>query len=109
MQTDVSVADGAVSGTLKYITTGSLVDEYGEGYFVALKWTDPDAHATSLKVGLDPSEGTGLIECIDDTDRNGVFKVTNPSKQKFIVMQSGAGYATNKQKFDLSGLEFEEA
>ena len=58
---------------------------------------------TSLKVGLIPSEGTGLVECIDDTDRNGVFKITNKNKQKLVIIQSGNG-KENVQNFKLSEL-----
>ena len=61
---------------------------------------------TSLKVGLQPSEGTGLVECIDDTDRNGVFKVASKD-QKVVLIQSNDTKKT-KQVFDLSGLIFEE-
>lgn len=78
----------------------------GDGYFLALKWSNPAAGVTSLKVGLQPSEGTGLVECIDDTDRNGVFKVAN-GDQKLIIWQSNDDKST-KQVFDLTGLTFED-
>ena len=100
---DVAVANGAVTGTLKYISSGTLADTWGPGNFLALKWTDPDAKATSLKVGLDPSVSSGLIECIDDTDRNGVFKVTNKNIQKFKIVSSNGAHST-VQTYDLSGL-----
>ena len=79
----------------------------GDGYFLALKWSDPDEGVTSLKVGLHPSEGAGLIECIDDTDRNGVFKITDKDMQKVEIIQSD-GTHRNIQFFDLSGLTLEE-
>lgn len=75
----------------------------GDGYFLALKWSNPGTGVTSLKVGLIPSEGEGLVECIDDLDRDGVFKITNKDKQKVVIIQSGTG-RTNVQNFDLSGL-----
>lgn len=78
----------------------------GDGYFLALKWSDPAQTVTSLLVGLQPSEGTGLIECIDDTDRNGVFKIANKN-QKLVVWQKNATKST-KQVFDLTGLVFED-
>lgn len=104
MQSDVAVANGKITGTLNKLTTGQLVTDWGEGYFLALKWSDLDSHTRSLKVGLNPSEGSGLIECYSDPDRNGVFKITDPSKQKFIVIQGATGYGNTKQEFDLSGL-----
>ena len=78
----------------------------GDGYFLALKWSDPAQTVTSLKVGLQPSEGTGLVEAIDDTDRNGVFKIANKN-QKLILWQSNDTKST-KQVFDLTGLTFED-
>ena len=63
---------------------------------------------TSLKVGLEPSRGTGLVECIDDTDRNGVFKISNKREQDFIVLQSSADKKC-RQVFDLSQLVFGDA
>lgn len=80
----------------------------GDGYFLALKWSDPDETATSLKVGLVPSaSGMDLIECIDDPDRNGVFKVTDPANQVFKIVSSNEGHKTT-QIFKLKGLTLEE-
>lgn len=106
MQSNVAVnaTTNKITGTLTKLTSGQLVTDWGEGYFLALKWSNPDAHADKLYVGLNPSEGSGLIECIDDPDRNGVFKITDPNTQKFIIKSVGAGYGTKKQEFDLSGL-----
>ena len=105
MQSDVTIADGKVTGTLNFIEGGLSPSGplSGDGYFMALKWNDPDEGVTSLKVGLQPSEGTGLVECIDDNDRNGVFKVTDKTKQELIFIQSdGANVST--QVFDLNDL-----
>ena len=109
-QTSIAVANGKVTGTLKYIEDGlaSSGPLSGSGYFLALKWTNPDTtKVTSLKVGLEPSAGTGLVECIDDTDRNGVVKVTNKNVQKFVLIQSD-GLNINKQTLDLSQLTLED-
>lgn len=108
MQEDVTVTGDKITGTLKFIE-GGLSDDgplAGDGYFIALKWTDLDSHTTSLKVGLEPSEGTGMIECFDDADRNGVFKITNKDNQKLKFIQSD-GTHKNVQYFDLSGLVLE--
>lgn len=108
MQSDVVIANGKVSGTLNFIEGGLSPSGplSGDGYFIALKWSDPDEGVTSLKVGLQPSEGTGLVECIDDTDRNGVFKVTDPKNQVLKLISSNADHKTT-QIFKLSGLELE--
>lgn len=104
----MTVANGKISGTLKFIEgglaqTGPLA---GDGYFLALKWTDPDETATSLLVGLQPSAGSGLVEAIDDTDRNGVFKISSTS-QRFKTITSNTGHKTI-QTYDLTGLVLED-
>lgn len=109
MQSDVVVSGNKISGTLKFIEGGlsPAGPLSGDGYFIALKWSDPAQTVTSLKVGLKPSaSGMDLVECIDDTDRNGVFKITNPKKQIFKMIQSNADHKTI-QNFDLSGLVLE--
>lgn len=70
---------------------------------MALKFTDIDPDATSVKVGMEPSQGSGLVEILTDPDKNGVFKVTDKAAQKFVVVSTVNGF-TNKQVFDLSEL-----
>lgn len=108
MQSNITVTGNKITGTLKYIEDGLSPSGplSGSGYFMALKWSNPDAAATSLKVGLQPSEGTGLVEAIDDPDHNGVFKVADKD-QKLILWQTNATKST-KQVFDLTGLTFED-
>jgi hypothetical protein len=110
MQSGITVANGKVTGTLKFIEGGLAPGVLsGDGYFLALKWSDPGAGVTSLKVGLVPSEsGMDLVECIDDTDRNGVFKITDKNKQIVKLVQSGGGRVCI-QELDLSGLTLQEA
>ena len=103
---DVTVADGAITGTLKYIDSGSLADFWGPGYFLALKFTVSDL-ATSVKVGLDPSVSSGLAEIIDDPDKNGAFKISNKNLQKVIIITTD-GETKFTEYFDLSGLTLEE-
>lgn len=98
-----------ITGTLKFMEGGLSPSGplAGDGYFLALKWNDPDTHATSLKVGLVPSaSGMDLIECIDDTDRNGVFKIS--SKEQVFTMISSNDTQRTAQRFDLTGLIFAE-
>lgn len=102
MQTGLNVANSAITGTLKYINSGTLATDWGAGNFMALKFTNIDEDATSVKVGMEPSMGSGLVEILTDPDKNGVFKVTNKS-QKFVVVSTVNGF-TNKQIYDLSGL-----
>lgn len=109
MQSNVEVHGNRISGKLKFIEGGLSPDGplAGDGYFLALHWSNPDTNATSLKVGLVPSaSGMDLVECINDTDRNGVFKISNPNTQMLKMISSNASHTT-QQSFDLSGLVFE--
>ena len=104
MQTGVSVANGKITGTLKYLSgSNPITDLWGEGNFLVLKFSDVDSHATSVKVGLDPSAGSGLVELLGDPDMNGVFKITSKELQKFKVVSSNSGTST-VQEFDLREL-----
>lgn len=107
-QDDVEVDGNKITGTLKFMEGGLSPSGplAGDGYFIALKWNDPEEGVTSLLVGLQPSEGTGLVEAIDDTDRNGVFKIADKN-QKLILWQKSET-KSNKQVFDLTGLVFED-
>ena len=107
MQTGLAVSGGKITGTLKKLTEGALVDHWGEGNFMALKFSDIDPEVTSVKVGLDPSEGSGLVEIIDDPDKNGAFKVTYKDTQKFVVEVTMNGQ-TSRQVYDLSELVCED-
>ena len=100
---DTAVANGRVTGTLTKLTSGQLVTDWGEGYFLSLKWGTPDAKATSLKVGVEPSAGTGLVEAIGDPDKCAVVKITNKNLQKYKFVLSD-GVHSRVQELDLSGL-----
>ena len=111
MQDDIVVdeANGTISGTLKFIAGGlsPAGPLAGDGYFMALTMADNTyTGLTSVKVGLAPSEGTGLVELIDDPDKNMVLKVTNKNKQRFMIEQTD-GTKYKAQSYDLSGLVFE--
>lgn len=105
IQNDVHVGEGVITGTLYKLDDpdASLVETWGEGYFVALKFTNIDSRATSVRVGLDPSQSSGLVEIIDDPDKNGVFKITNKDTQVFeIISSDGSNSVTTT--YDLTGL-----
>ena len=98
-----AVANGAVTGTLTKLTSGQLVNDWGEGYFLALKWGTLDTKANSFLIGLEPSAGTGLVEAYTDTDKWIVMKVTNKNEQRFKAVLSD-GTHSRVQTYDLSGL-----
>ena len=106
LQSGVAVAAGAMTGTLKHVSSGTLAADWGPGNFVALAFSDPDSTAVSHRVGLRPSEGSGLVEL--DSDMDGVFKVTDKDAQRLVVETVGASGVT-RQYYDLSGLVCEGA
>lgn len=104
MQTGVVVADGAITGTLKYLSEGQLVTDWGAGNFLALKFIDNN-DADEIKVGLVPSASGMPLQPLD-SDMNGVFKVTGEIggvQQMFKVVTTVDG-VEKTQIFDLSGL-----
>ena len=75
---------------------------------MGLKFANPDPLATSVKVGLKPSQGSGLVEL--DSDMLGVFKVddANLATQKFVVESTNATYGMKTtQEFSLADLTLE--
>lgn len=100
MQTGITVSGGKITGTLKKLTTGPIPGYWGEGYFMALDFTDIPEGAT-VKVGFNPTYGSGFVEL--DEDHNGVFKVTDKDSQLFYVITEKNGEET-REHFILSGL-----
>lgn len=105
MQSDIAISGGAITGTLKYLSgSNAITDVWGEGNFICLKFPDADIENSTVKVGLEPSAGSGLVEL--DPDKNGVFKITDKLSQKFVVQITKDG-ETVVQRYDLSGLTCE--
>lgn len=100
---DVVVSGKKITGTLKYLDDGPIASYWGAGNFLALKFSDLDPNATSIKVGMNPSQGSGLQEIIGDPDLNGVFKVTDKDVQTFRVVITD-GHMTKTTDYDLSDL-----
>ncbi|MBO7452724.1 MAG: hypothetical protein J6U54_20535 [Clostridiales bacterium] len=105
IQEDVTISGNAIKGKLKYLDSGAIASQWDNGYFMALDLSANDfADLTSVKVGMSPSAGSGLVEIINDPDKNGVFKVSNKFNQKFVIVQSD-GTNSRTQTYDLSQLE----
>lgn len=103
MQSSISVTGKAITGTLTKLTSGQLVTDWGEGYFLALKFSDFSSGLTyaNCKVGLAPTMGAGMQTL--DSDQNGVFKITDKNTQKLAVLQEKDGDRLI-EFYDLSGL-----
>ena len=109
LQEDVSISGGKVTGTLKFLSgPNAITNVWGEGYFLAYTLADNTfTGLDSVKVGLQPSAGSGLAEIINDPDKNGIAKVSDKALQKFVIVQT-KGTETKTQAFDLTGLTLEE-
>lgn len=102
MQSSISVANGAITGTLKYMGEDNAITQvWGAGNFLCLKFADADIENQTVKVGLNPSVSSGLVEL--DADKNGVFKVTDKDHQKLVVLQIKDG-VSQLTSYDLSSL-----
>lgn len=109
LQSNLIVGSAGVRGTLKYVTDGALPDYWGAGNFMALRLSEPDEDATSVKVGLEPSYGSGFAELIDPEtgqfvdDGEAALKVSNKDTQKLVIISTD-GHRTNRQELSLLGL-----
>ena len=106
MQENVTVSKGKIKGTLKKLTSGQLVTDWGEGYFLSLKYTNNDASVNSIKVGLNPSASQMEPQELD-SDMNSVMYITDKDTQKLLVISSD-GTVTRTDTYDLSELVLEE-
>lgn len=103
MQSGVTVSGDKITGTLIKQTSGAIVSDWGEGWFIGLKFT-PDSDAATTKVGVVPSAGTGMVAL--DPDNLAMFKLTSKD-QRLKVVSSRAG-EEKTWFFDLSGLTWAE-
>lgn len=104
IQSNITVTGDKITGTLYPVTSGALPAKWGEGYFIALQFSASSwTPYTSVKVGMDPSESSGLVELIDDPDKAGVFKVTDKEIQLIAVLGTD-GKDVLYRTYDISGL-----
>lgn len=106
IQSGVSVIGNRIVGKLKNLTSGAIAEEYGSGYYIALKFSGIDSEARSVRVGVEPSDA-GLIEIINDPDKNGVFKITDKDAQIFKIISTDSKSRETTQIFSLSSLILE--
>lgn len=110
MQSNISFGNGKVTGTLKYLSgSNAITDVWGEGYFLCFNMADSTwTGYTSVKVGVTPSAGSGLVEIIDDPDKNGFVKVSDKAQQLFTIVSTKGG-VTKTKAYSLADLVLEEA
>lgn len=109
LQENVAVADGAVTGTLKYVTgyTGWTGDpDEQEGNYLALKFTN--ATADEIWVGLDPTTHPERPMVKLDPDGICVFRVTDVTEQ-VVKVDVVTGGIHDGFSLDLSAVVCNEA
>ncbi|MBP3797300.1 MAG: phage major capsid protein [Ruminococcus sp.] len=107
MQDGLTVTDGKVTGTLKYLSTANdITNVWGKGNFIPFKLTCADwSKYESVMVGVVPSQGTGMVDIKPDNEHNGIVKIADKDIQRFkVVAKSADGKQINTQWFDLTGL-----
>lgn len=104
MQSGVTVSGKSITGTLIKQTSGQIVTDWGEGYFIGLKFSNFSSGLTyaDCKVGLAPTAGSGMATLDDDT--LAMFKITDKGMQKLVVRQEKDGVGSLTDLYDLSGL-----
>ena len=108
MQSSLSVSEGKFTGTLKYLTSGQLVTDWGEGYFMAVGFSGFSTGLTyaNVKVGLHNSAGSGLVTL--DSDQDAVLHITDPVNQKLMAVQTDPETgATYTQFWDLDAITYQ--
>ena len=94
IQSSLSVSGGKITGTLKYYDdpTKALVQDWGEGYFIAVGFSNYSSGLTyeDVEVGITPTEGAGLVHL--DSDQDAVFKVTDPSQRITAIQTDASGH-----------------
>ena len=108
MQSSLAVSEGKFTGTLKYLTSGQLVTDWGEGYFMAVGFSGYSTGLTysNVKVGLHNSAGSGLVTL--DSDQDAVLHITDPVNQKLMAVQTDPETgATYTQYWDLDSITYQ--
>lgn len=107
-QTNVTIDGYKISGTLNYLDEGTPVEWYHLNHFLVLDFDDSEipegATNVVIKVGLNPTAGTGLVPL--DVDMRCLFAITN-TKQKVVVETTYTleeETVTKNQSFELSGI-----
>lgn len=107
LQKEMAVSDGAITGTLKFVSGGLAPSGYlsGDGNFMALKFEN--AGSDKIEVGLVPSQGSGMVTL--EEDGVAVFKVAGvyQGQQQVLKVITTENGVSKTQTFDISELTLE--
>ena len=104
------IGNNAITGKSKYMSaSNAITDVWGKGNFLAVDFEAENWDAyTSVKVGLEPSAGSGPAELIGEDEKDAVFKVANPRAQKLVITATDGNH-TDRQEYSLKGVTLESA
>ena len=88
---------------MKYLSSGEIADYWGAGNFFAVDISATSwAAYTEVKIGLEPSMGSGPATVSSNDDA--VFKIADPQKQKLVITATNGTY-TDRQEISLAGIK----
>ena len=103
----MSASGGKITGTLKYYDddTKALVRDWGEGYFIAVGFSNYSSGLTysNVQVGITPTEGAGLVTL--DRDQDAVYQVTDRT-QRITAIQTDASGHKRQQFWSLADITY---
>lgn len=97
LQSDIAIDGDTITGTSKYVTgyTGfSESVELQSGNFLALHIKG--VNVDSIKAGVDPTEGSGLVT-IPNNEDDIVVRLSDTQEQKFVVEYTVDGETTRTE------------
>ena len=85
--------------------TKALVRDWGEGYFIAVGFSNFSSGLTydDVQVGLSPTEGSGLVTL--DADCDAVMHITSP-EQKIMAVQTDSHGHKKAQYWSLADITY---
>ena len=88
IQSDITVDGRYIKGTSKWLSgSNAITNVWGPGNFIALKFSD-FAETDTVKVGIIPSQGAGMVEL--DEDHNALFKIADKNVQVIKIEVSNS-------------------
>ena len=104
------LGNSEMTGTSKFMSaSNNITDVWGKGNFLAVKFEADDwSKYTSVKVGLEPTAGSGPAELIGEDDKSATFKVADPKTQKLVITATNRTH-TDRQELSLKGVTLEGA
>lgn len=99
--TDIAIQGKTISGSIKYVNSGTLVNDWGVHNFLALRFIDPNG-ASKIQVGI---KNLATL----DVDMDCVFALSDEDLTRPLRVISTINGITKTQEYDISGLVLAES